>query len=148
MDESKMRAFRTEKASGLAPSPPNQASAGDLSYKSKDAGLKATATKESQSPEPARCRRYDIPRARNKMRCGALGYKSPVTAPSKSKSKNPPFKMRRVGHPKKPKHSTVHLAKAMPTRIFWKRAGAAPWPVPMVCMGWPLPQLGVPQRVQ
>src|SRR5215467_6398966 len=26
-------------------------------------------------------------------------------------------------------------------------AGDAPCPVPMVCMGWPLPQLGVPQSV-
>src|SRR5258707_7057644 len=33
--------------------------------------------------------------------------------------------------------------------IFTPRnlAGAAPWPVPMVCMGWPLPQLGVPHSI-
>jgi hypothetical protein len=37
---------------------------------------------------------------------------------------------------------------AVPTVIARKRAGLAPWPVPMVCMGWPLPQFGVPQSVQ
>src|SRR5277367_526878 len=41
-----------------------------------------------------------------------------------------------------------YLAKATPTFTFRKRVGDAPCPVPMVCMGWPLPQLGVPQRVQ
>ena len=35
-----------------------------------------------------------------------------------------------------------------PRLMLRKRAGDAPWPVPMVCMGWPLPQLGVPQSVQ
>ena len=33
-------------------------------------------------------------------------------------------------------------------RTLRKRAGEAPWPVPMVCMGWPFPQFGVPQSVQ
>jgi hypothetical protein len=42
----------------------------------------------------------------------------------------------------------VYLAKATPTLMLRNRAGAAPWPVPMVCMGWPLPQLGVPHSVQ
>ena len=41
-----------------------------------------------------------------------------------------------------------HFANATPTLTSRKRAGEAPWPVPMVCWGWPLPQLGVPQRVQ
>src|ERR1700677_20396 len=41
-----------------------------------------------------------------------------------------------------------YLAKATPTFMSRKRVGDAPWPVPMVCMGWPLPQLGVPQSVQ
>src|SRR5580704_1308496 len=41
-----------------------------------------------------------------------------------------------------------YFAKATPTLIFLNRAGEAPWPVPMVCIGWPLPQLGVPQSVQ
>ena len=41
-----------------------------------------------------------------------------------------------------------YLAKATPILTLRKRAGAAPCPVPMVCIGWPLPQLGVPQRVQ
>ena len=44
--------------------------------------------------------------------------------------------------------AALHLAKATPSLILRKRAGEAPWPVPMVCMGCPLPQLGVPQRVQ
>src|SRR5262245_36098030 len=35
-----------------------------------------------------------------------------------------------------------------PTFTFRKRAGEAPWPVPMICMGSPFPQFGVPQRVQ
>src|SRR6266853_3592009 len=37
---------------------------------------------------------------------------------------------------------------ALPTFIFVNLAGEAPWPVPMVCMGWPLPQFGVPHSVQ
>src|ERR1700683_121275 len=41
-----------------------------------------------------------------------------------------------------------YLAKATPTFMFRKRVGDAPCPVPMVCLGWPLPQLGVPQSVQ
>ena len=41
-----------------------------------------------------------------------------------------------------------HFANAAPTFTLRKRAGEAPWPVPMVCMGWPLPQLGVPHSVQ
>src|ERR1041384_3670406 len=36
---------------------------------------------------------------------------------------------------------------AVPIFIPRNRAGAAPCPVPMVCIGWPLPQLGVPQSV-
>ena len=39
------------------------------------------------------------------------------------------------------------LENAVPMRIFLKRAGEAPWPVPIVCMGCPLPQFGVPQSV-
>src|SRR6266481_8613596 len=39
------------------------------------------------------------------------------------------------------------LEKAVPIRTLRKRAGDAPWPVPMVCMGWPLPQLGVPHSI-
>ncbi len=42
----------------------------------------------------------------------------------------------------------LHLAKATPILMLRNRAGDAPWPVPMVCMGWPFPQLGVPQSVQ
>src|SRR5271167_4526638 len=38
--------------------------------------------------------------------------------------------------------------KAVPIFTLRKRAGAAPCPVPMVCMGWPLPQLGVPHKTQ
>ncbi len=38
--------------------------------------------------------------------------------------------------------------KAEPILTLRKRDGDAPWPVPIVCMGWPLPQLGVPQSVQ
>jgi len=45
-------------------------------------------------------------------------------------------------------YATGYFANATPTLMFLKRAGEAPWPVPMVCMGWPLPQLGVPQSVQ
>ena len=41
-----------------------------------------------------------------------------------------------------------HFANATPTLMLRKRAGDAPWPVPMVCMGWPLPQFGVPHSVQ
>ncbi len=41
-----------------------------------------------------------------------------------------------------------YLANAAPSFTLRKRAGDAPCPVPMVCMGWPLPQLGVPQSVQ
>src|SRR6266852_2163552 len=37
---------------------------------------------------------------------------------------------------------------ALPIFTFLNLAGAAPCPVPMVCMGWPLPQFGVPHRVQ
>src|SRR5271165_1731882 len=40
------------------------------------------------------------------------------------------------------------LEKAVPIFTLRKRAGAAPCPVPMVCMGWPLPQLGVPHKTQ
>src|SRR5262252_861717 len=35
-----------------------------------------------------------------------------------------------------------------PTRTLRNRAGAAPWPVPITCMGSPLPQLGVPHIFQ
>ena len=34
-----------------------------------------------------------------------------------------------------------------PTRMPRKRAGTAGWPVWPICTGWPLPQLGVPQKV-
>src|SRR4029077_20187521 len=44
--------------------------------------------------------------------------------------------------------ATYDFANAAPTFMFRKRAGDAPWPVPMVCCGWPLPQLGVPHSVQ
>ena len=37
---------------------------------------------------------------------------------------------------------------ADPILILWKRAGLAPWPVPITCSGWPLPQLGTPHSVQ
>src|SRR5512140_2152177 len=37
---------------------------------------------------------------------------------------------------------------ATPTLTRRKRAGAAPWPVPIVCCGCPLPQFGVPHKVQ
>src|SRR5579863_890747 len=42
----------------------------------------------------------------------------------------------------------VYFANATPTFTLRNLAGAAPWPVPIVCMGWPFPQLGVPQSVQ
>ncbi len=35
-----------------------------------------------------------------------------------------------------------------PTLMVRKRAGAAPWPVWPICIGWPLPQFGVPQMIQ
>src|SRR5579864_645592 len=35
---------------------------------------------------------------------------------------------------------------ALPTFILRKRAGEAPWPVPMTCCGCPLPQFGVPHK--
>src|SRR5215471_5574023 len=35
-----------------------------------------------------------------------------------------------------------------PTLTFRNRACEAPWPVPMLCMGSPFPQFGVPQSVQ
>src|SRR5262245_55343193 len=35
-----------------------------------------------------------------------------------------------------------------PTLTFRNRAGEAPCPVPIVCMGSPFPQLGVPHSVQ
>src|ERR1700683_2820688 len=41
----------------------------------------------------------------------------------------------------------VYFENATPTRTFRKRAGAAPWPVPITCCGWPLPQFGVPHSV-
>src|SRR5271169_6381934 len=46
------------------------------------------------------------------------------------------------------REAAIYFAKATPIFTLRKRDGAAPWPVPMVCCGWPLPQLGVPQRVQ
>src|SRR5512135_392576 len=36
---------------------------------------------------------------------------------------------------------------ALPTAIPLNLAGAAPCPVPIVCWGWPLPQLGMPHSV-
>src|SRR5438309_827005 len=36
---------------------------------------------------------------------------------------------------------------ALPTVTLRNLAGAAPWPVPITCWGWPLPQLGVPHNV-
>jgi hypothetical protein len=48
--------------------------------------------------------------------------------------------------------SRCHFAycpeNAIPILTLRKRAGAAPCPVPIVCIGCPLPQFGVPQRVQ
>src|SRR6185437_2589551 len=41
-----------------------------------------------------------------------------------------------------------YFESAIPTFTLRKRAGDAPCPVPIVCMGWPLPQFGVPQSVQ
>ena len=38
--------------------------------------------------------------------------------------------------------------KAVPIFTFRKRAGEAPCPVPIICIGWPLPQFGVPQSSQ
>src|SRR5436190_15935971 len=35
-----------------------------------------------------------------------------------------------------------------PTRTLRKRAGAAPWPVPITWPGSPLPQFGVPHMIQ
>src|SRR3974390_2811692 len=44
---------------------------------------------------------------------------------------------------------TAHwLENAVPILTFRKRAGEAPWPVPIVCIGCPLPQLGVPHKTQ
>ena|SRR3974390_3372888 len=40
------------------------------------------------------------------------------------------------------------LEKAVPILTLRKRAGEAPWPVPIVCIGWPLPQFGVPHNTQ
>ena len=39
------------------------------------------------------------------------------------------------------------LANAAPMFTLRKREGDAPCPVPMVCIGWPLPQFGVPHSV-
>lgn len=44
--------------------------------------------------------------------------------------------------------SRAYFAKATPTFTFRNRAGDAPCPVPIVCIGWPFPQFGVPHRVQ
>ncbi len=41
-----------------------------------------------------------------------------------------------------------HPAYALPILILRKRAGLAPWPVPITCSGWPLPQFGTPHSVQ
>ena len=43
---------------------------------------------------------------------------------------------------------SVQPAYAPPILILRNRDGLAPWPVPITCSGWPLPQLGTPQRVQ
>src|SRR4051812_34747981 len=40
-----------------------------------------------------------------------------------------------------------HHRNALPTLTLRNRAGAAPCPVPMVCIGWALPQFGVPHSV-
>ena len=45
-------------------------------------------------------------------------------------------------------YSGPYLANATPTFIFRNREGDAPCPVPIVCIGWPLPQFGVPHSVQ
>ncbi len=43
----------------------------------------------------------------------------------------------------------IHCSeKAVPIRALRNRAGDAPWPVPIVCIGWPFPQFGVPHSVQ
>ncbi len=39
-------------------------------------------------------------------------------------------------------------AYAAPTLMLWKRAGLAPWPVPITCSGCPLPQFGTPHSTQ
>ena len=46
------------------------------------------------------------------------------------------------------RHSTYCPENAIPIFTLRKRAGEAPCPVPIVCIGCPLPQFGVPQRVQ
>ena len=38
------------------------------------------------------------------------------------------------------------FANAVPMRTLRNRDGDAPWPVPIVCIGWPLPQFGVPHK--
>src|SRR5580700_7555485 len=38
--------------------------------------------------------------------------------------------------------------KADPIFTLRNRDGEAPWPVPITCIGWPLPQFGVPQSTQ
>ncbi len=38
------------------------------------------------------------------------------------------------------------FANAVPMRTLRKRDGDAPWPVPIVCIGCPLPQFGVPHK--
>ncbi len=40
------------------------------------------------------------------------------------------------------------LENAAPIRTLRNREGDAPCPVPMVCIGWPFPQFGVPHSVQ
>src|SRR5579863_4487449 len=42
----------------------------------------------------------------------------------------------------------LYFENATPIFTFLNLAGAAPCPVPIVCIGWPLPQLGVPHSVQ
>ena len=47
------------------------------------------------------------------------------------------------------RHLCVHSSEnPEPIFTFRKRAGEAPCPVPMVCIGWPLPQFGVPHSSQ
>ena len=41
----------------------------------------------------------------------------------------------------------IYFANAAPIFTLRKRDGDAPCPVPIVCMGWPLPQFGVPQKI-
>src|SRR5436190_19771966 len=36
---------------------------------------------------------------------------------------------------------------AAPTFTLRNLAGDAPWPVPITCYGWPLPQFGIPHKV-